>query len=75
MNRSYCGAGVVVAALMCAAFATVNADDAPTATQAFRVDAPQLDVGDVRAGSEAVAIFKFHNDGEKDVRIIRAKPS
>jgi hypothetical protein len=75
MNNNSGRTGVIVATLMCAAFAIVDADDAETANQAFRVESPQLDIGKVRAGAEAVATFVFHNDGEKDVRIIRAKPS
>lgn len=50
----------------------VNAQtDGPT----FSVENPRIDIGEIKAGSEAVATFVFHNDGLTDVKIIRAKPS
>ena len=42
---------------------------------AFRVEKDTIDLGDVVAGSEAVAVFRFHNTGDSDVHIVRAKPS
>jgi hypothetical protein len=45
------------------------------ADEGLRVENPRLDLGEVKAGTTAVATFVFHNDGEKDVNIIRAKPS
>jgi hypothetical protein len=42
---------------------------------ALRIESPQLDVGKVMAGSPAVATFVFHNDGDRDVHILQAKPS
>ena len=41
----------------------------------FRVEKERLELGDVKAGTDAVATFVFHNSGEKPVRIIKAKPS
>lgn len=41
----------------------------------FKVEEPRLDLGDVKSGSEAVATFVFHNTGDADVRILKAKPS
>jgi hypothetical protein len=40
-----------------------------------RVEETDLDLGTVVAGTVATATFVFHNDGPKDVHIIRAKPS
>ena len=31
--------------------------------------------GEVTAGTAAVGTFVFHNDGDRDVTILRAKPS
>jgi hypothetical protein len=39
------------------------------------VENPRLDLGDVKAGTDAVATFVFRNTGNAAVRIIRAKPS
>ena len=41
----------------------------------LRIESPQLDVGKVTAGSPAVATFVFHNDGDRDIHILQAKPS
>jgi len=41
----------------------------------FSVENPRIDIGEIKAGSEAVATFVFHNKGETDVKIIKAKPS
>ena len=41
----------------------------------FTVENPRIDIGEIKAGSDAVATFVFHNDGPTDVRIIKAKPS
>jgi hypothetical protein len=61
-----------VAAL--AAAAPAVADEAVPAP-AFRVEQETIDLGDVVAGSEALAVFRFHNAGDADVHIVRAKPS
>jgi hypothetical protein len=61
-------------ALVVIAAAAVAADEAAPAP-VFRVEQETIDVGDVTAGSEAVAVFRFHNPGDADVHIIRAKPS
>jgi len=39
------------------------------------VEEPTIDLGEIKAGSDAVATFVFHNKGDVDVRILRAKPS
>lgn len=41
----------------------------------FSVENPRIDVGEIKAGSDAVATFVFHNEGPTDVKIIKAKPS
>jgi hypothetical protein len=41
----------------------------------LRTETPQIDLGEVMAGTVAVATFVFHNDGDHDVKILRAKPS
>jgi len=61
---------VVLAASLFVTEAT-TADLAPT----FRVESASLEVGPVTAGSTAAATFVFHNEGDRDVRILRAAPS
>jgi len=41
----------------------------------LRVESQQLDLGKVMAGSAAVGTFVFHNDGDRDINILHAKPS
>ena len=63
------GAAVLAASL----FVTDGraADVPPT----FRVESDSLEVGPVTAGTTAAATFVFHNEGDRDVRILRAAPS
>ncbi len=42
---------------------------------ALRAEHDRLNVGEVKAGAEAVATFVLHNDGARDIKILRAKPS
>ena len=59
-------------ALVGAAFADEGAgDDTPRLT----VEKAEVDLGDVKAGQDAVAVFVLHNHGREPVKIIRAKPS
>jgi hypothetical protein len=67
-------AAAVAGALMAIAAVAVAADEAAP-TPVLRVEQETIDLGDVTAGSEAVAVFRFHNAGDADVHIIRAKPS
>ena len=41
----------------------------------LRVEQTAIDLGNVTVGKENQAVFVFHNDGEADVKILRAKPS
>ena len=45
------------------------------ATPALTVDETRIDLGKIKSGSDAIATFVFHNSSDKDVKIIRAKPS
>lgn len=48
-------------------------DDGSDST--FRVVEADLNIGRVVAGATATGTFTFQNDGEVDVKILRAKPS
>jgi hypothetical protein len=67
-------AAAVLGGLAVAAAVPAVADDAAPAP-VLRVEQETIDLGDITAGSEAVAVFRFHNAGDADVHIIRAKPS
>ena len=68
--------GIAVAMLLFAVGLGAQAQVGWSATDSpFRVEEPNLDIGRVIAGKTAVGTFVFHNDSEKDVRILRAKPS
>lgn len=45
------------------------------ASQTFRVESQTLSVGPVTAGTVATIEFVFHNEGDREVEIIRAAPS
>ena len=65
------GAAVLLATTPGRAQTTPEAPVAPT----LRVEQKTVDVGDVVVGREKTAVYVFHNDGEADVHILRAKPS
>ncbi len=68
--------GVLILMLLTAAMVVyVNRVDAQSVGPTFRVENPRMDLGEIKAGTEAVATFVFHNGGPEDVRILRAKPS
>lgn len=64
---------VMLIAVLTAAVLTTSAGGAERAT--FWVENDSIDLGRVAAGRDATATFVFHNDGETEVRIIKAAPS
>jgi hypothetical protein len=59
-----------------AIFTVVSAaEDGARSDKVLRVDQTTIDVGEVFAGRQAIATFVIHNDGDRDIRILRAKPS
>lgn len=52
-----------------------QAESQDDATPALTVEEAKIDLGEIKSGSDAIAVFVFHNSGAEDVRIIRAKPS
>ena len=64
---------VMLIAVLTAALLTTAAGEAERAT--FWVENDSIDLGKVAAGRDATATFVFHNDGETEVRIIKAAPS
>jgi len=49
--------------------------DAQSAPVTFSVENNQINLGEIKAGTDAVATFTFHNSGTEAVKIIKAKPS
>jgi len=64
---------VMLIAVLTAAAMTTSAGETERAK--FWVENDSIDLGRVAAGREATATFVFHNDGETEVRIIKAAPS
>lgn len=64
-------ASAAVLAVSLLAIEATASDGPPT----FRVESASLEVGPVTAGTTAEATFVFHNEGDRDVRILRAAPS
>ena len=65
-----CAALVMLMVLLWAAAA-----GAQTAPVTFSVEEARIDLGEIKAGTEAVATFTFVNQGTEDVKSIKAKPS
>lgn len=75
VNHGLVAAGLLVAGL--AGPATAQQRHRPDATKqpaALRVE-ETLDVGEVMAGQDMIATFIFHNDGPRDIKILKAAPS
>jgi len=49
--------------------------DVQAAGPELSVENTRIDLGEIKAGNDAVATFVFHNSGSSDVKIIKAKPS
>jgi hypothetical protein len=69
------GTAAVVLRVLAVAAGMASAADEGAPAAVLQVEQATIDLGDVTAGSEAVAVFRFHNAGDADVHIIRAKPS
>jgi hypothetical protein len=68
----------LAAALSLVAIAVIlpaQVGDEEGANPTLRVEEPNLDLGRVVAGKVVTGTFIFHNESEKDVKIVRAKPS
>ena len=72
-RRNHAVALAMVVVINLIAVASVAAADAEGPS--FWVESTHLELEGVLAGEVASATFIFHNDGPKDVNIIRAKPS
>lgn len=66
-------AWMLAAGLLASVSAAGFAEDEPVGF--VRVDNPKLDLGEIRAGDVAVGTFIINNDGQRDFRIVQAKPS
>jgi hypothetical protein len=68
-------APAVLGAMMTVAVAAATGEESVAPAPSLTVEQQTIDLGDVTAGQDAVAVFRFHNSGATDVRIVRAKPS
>ena len=71
MQREFVTIMLVAMATVCVA----NDATPPAAVPVLTVEQPRIDLGEIKAGTDAVATFIFHNTGPTDIRITRAKPS
>jgi hypothetical protein len=69
------GTAIVVLGMLAVAAGVAPAADEGAPAAALELEQATIDLGDVVAGSEAVAVFRFHNRSDAAVHIIRAKPS
>jgi hypothetical protein len=68
--------GAVIITVVAVALLAMAMDaGAQLAGPALTVEESRIDLGDIQAGTDAVATFVFHNAGPVDVRILNAKPS
>lgn len=66
---------VMIVALSLVLLVGGDTADAQTGGPALTVENPRIDLGLIKAGATATGTFVFHNSGDKDVKIIKAKPS
>ncbi len=66
---------VLILVLLLSWWASSHQVEAQSGGPTFSAENPRIDIGEIKAGSEAVATFVFNNKGPVDVTIIRAKPS
>ena len=71
MRRQLVTMMLLTAAVVVVAGGSVGQAGGPALT----VEQARIDLGEIRAGTDAVATFVFRNSGPTDVRILRAKPS
>lgn len=69
--------GVLVSVLVVPARAGQESPQPASETVApvLRVEQSRIDLGTVRAGEVAEAVFTLHNHGDVPVKILKAKPS
>ncbi len=64
---------VITVAVSSAVYA--ETEQAEKGAKGFWVEKAHIDIDPVAAGTDAVATYVFHNDTDKEVKIIKAKPS
>ncbi len=65
----------VLTALCLTLAAVGSAQQAPPPPTGLTVEQHTVDLGEVKAGTVAEAVFQFHNPTDRDVKILSAKPS
>lgn len=68
-------ATVLMCTMALASVVVAETEQAEEAPKGFWVEKAHVDLDPVVAGVDAVAIYVFHNDTDKEVKIIKAKPS
>ena len=66
---------MIIMTVLSVVFAVAAGAEAQSAEPTLTVEEARIDLGEIKAGTDAVATYVFHNSGPADVKIIRAKPS
>jgi hypothetical protein len=65
----------IAAVLAVAIIVPCEAEEDASTDWILQVEQSTIDLGEIGAGTEVVAEFVIHNTGDRDARILRAKPS
>jgi len=65
----------VITAFCLSLVAVGAAQEAATPPAGLTVEEHTIDLGEVKAGTVAEAVFQFHNPTDREVKILSAKPS
>ena len=68
-------ATVVVCMVVLSSVVFAETEKTEKAKRGFWVEEANIELDSVAAGTDAVGTFIFHNDTDKEVKIIKAKPS
>ena len=66
---------MIITSVLAVVFAVAIGAGAQSAEPVLTVEQSRIDLGEIKAGTDAVATYVFHNSGPADVKIIKAKPS
>ncbi len=66
---------VLITAVFVSSMVFAETEQTEKAAKGFWVEEANIELESVAAGTDAVGTFIFHNDTDKEVKIIKAKPS
>ncbi len=75
MERWHGGVAVMIVGVVLGTAMTARPQEAERPNRVLRVEQANIDLGRVRPGGEVTATFVLHNEGDREIRILGAKPS